>query len=163
MDSSRRSAGQGVWAGLFLILLLGGCDRLGLGSKAAKVTIKFDIYGGDNTFAATIYAQEVNTGQTVTFPYGPHMPYITVDMKIPGKYVFYARLVEAPDDYHYGFTGTRPVAYGHMTNGGTQDPAKAGLIAVDVKLAGSYKVYVNDHWAVLPTPGKPVTVPWRKE
>lgn len=142
------------------LLVVAGC---GLGPKAAKVRIKFDIFGGDNTFAATIYAQEVNTGQTFSFPYGPHTPYIAVDMKTPGRYVFYARLLEAADEYHYGYTSTRPVAYGHMTNGGTQDPAAASLIAVDIKPGGSYKVYVNDHWAVLPVPGKPVTVPWRSE
>ena len=160
MGSSLRSALPGVSA-LFLTLLLpGGCDRLGLGAKTAKVNIKFDIYGGDNTFAATIYAQEITTGQTSTFPYGPHTPYIVVDIKTPGKYVFYARLVEAPDDYHYGYTGNRPVAYGHMTNGGTQDPASAGLVAVDIAPSGTYKVYINDHWAILPVPGKPVTVPW---
>ncbi|HUX38630.1 MAG TPA: hypothetical protein VMV44_12080 [Rectinemataceae bacterium] len=35
------------------------------------------------------------------------------------------------------------------------------LIAVDVKLGWSYKVYINDFRARLPEPGKPVTVPWR--
>lgn len=135
---------------------MAGCEP---GPKAAHATIKFDIYGGDNAFAATIYAQEVATGQTVQFPYGPHTPYITAELKTPGKYVFYARLVEAPDDYHYGFTGNAPAAYGHGARGGTQDPAKAGLVVVDVKPGGEYKVYINDHWAILPAPGKPVVVP----
>lgn len=143
----------------FLLVSHGGCG--GSGPKPATVQVKFDIYGGDNTFAATIYAQEVSTGETLAFPYGPHMPYIKVELKKPGKYVFYARLVEAPDDYHYGYTSTRPVAYGHMTNGGTQDSASAGLIAVEVKPGGSYKAYVNDHWAAIPVSGRPVTVPWR--
>ena len=141
-----------------LILLVLAC-----GPKSAKVTVKFVIFDNDNAFAATIYAQEVNTGQTFQFPYAPHTPYITVGLNTPGKYVFYARLVEAPDDYHYGYTGNAPDAYGHGTRGGTKDPSKSSLVAVDVKPAGNYKVYVNDHWAVLPTPGKPVTVPWRTE
>jgi len=148
--------------GLLLTLtLLAGCDQLGFGAKTAKVQIKFDIYGGDNAFAATIYAQEVTTGQTTTFPYGPHTPFITADLKTPGTYVFYARLVEAPDDYHYGYTGTAPASYGHGARGGTQDPATSSLVAVAVKAGGTYKVYVNDHWAVLPVPGEPVKVPWR--
>jgi hypothetical protein len=125
------------------------------------VTIKFDIYGGDNAFAATLYAQEVATGQTQSFPYGPHTPYLEVDLKTPGRYVFYARLVEAPDDYHYGYTSEQPVAYGHMTRGGTQDPTTASLVAVAVQPGGKYKAYVNDYRALLPVPGQPVTVPWR--
>ena len=94
MGVLRRSGSSGAAAAILSIgLLLAGCDRLGFGPKTAKVKIKFDIYGGDNTFAATIYAQEVRTGRTYSFPYTPHTPYITVDMKTPGKYVFYARLV----------------------------------------------------------------------
>jgi hypothetical protein len=146
-----------------MVAVLAACDRLGFGPKAAKVVIKFDIYGGDNAFAATVYAQEVATGQTAMFPYGPHTPYITAELKTPGTYVFYARLVEAPDDYHYGYTGTQPVAYGHMTRGGTQDPATASFIAVEVKAGGNYKVYINDYRVKLPDPGKPVAVPWRRE
>jgi hypothetical protein len=143
--------------GAALVLLLVGCG----GPKPAKVVVKFDIVGGDNAFAATIYAQEVRTGQTQLFPYGPHTPYLEVDLENPGKYVFYARLVEAPDDYHYGYTSDQPVAYGHMTRGGTQDPATASLLAVTVQSGGKYKAYVNDYRAILPVPGKPVTVPWR--
>jgi hypothetical protein len=142
--------------GAALAILLAGC-----GPKPAKVIVKFDIVGGDNAFAATVYVQEVATGQTLLVPYGPHTPYVETDLKTPGKYVFYARLVEAPDDYHYGYTSDQPVAYGHMTRGGTQDPALASLIAVDVQPGGKYKAYVNDYRAILPAPGKPVTVPWR--
>jgi hypothetical protein len=132
------------------------------GPKPASVRIKFVIYDNDNTFAATVYAQEVATGQTTKFAYGPHTPYLPVQMKVPGTYVFYATLVEAPDDYHYGFTGYQAAAYGHMTRGGTQDPA-ASLIALDLKPGGQYKVFISDHWAKLPEPGKPVTVGWHRE
>lgn len=156
------------WALSIAPLLIGlaagqaGCERLGLGARPAKVRVKFDIYGGDNAFSATVYAHEVRTGLTTTFPYDPHTPYITAELKTPGTYVFYARLVEAPDDYHYGYTSDQPVAYGHMTRGGTQDPATGSLLAVDVKPGGNYRVYINDYRAVLPVSGQPVTVSWRR-
>jgi hypothetical protein len=76
-------------------LALTGCGLLGFGAKTAKVVVKFDQAGGDNSFAATVYVQEVDTGDTLLFPYDPHTPNITVDLKKPGKYVFYARLIEA--------------------------------------------------------------------
>ncbi len=142
-----------VLAGQLLI----GCGT----AKTAKVTVKFDITGGDNAFGATVYAQEVTTGRTLLFPYGPHMPYLAVDVPAPGRYVFYARLVEAPEDYHYGYTNEAPVAYGHGTRGGTQDPGKASLIAVEAKPGGRCKVYINDYRAILPAAGQPVAVPWR--
>ena len=145
---------------LALPLLLLGCG-LGCGPKPPMVTIKFVIFDNDNSFAATVYAQEVATGATTTFAYGPHTPSMTVALKQPGTYVFYARLVEAPDDYHYGFCGFQPGVYGHMTRGGTRDPS-ANLIAVDAKPGGNYKVFISDSWAVLPKPGQPVTVPWRR-
>jgi hypothetical protein len=140
-------------------LALTSCGLLGFGAKAAEVVVKFDQSGGDNTFAATVYAQEVDTGETFLFPYDPHTPNITIVLKKPGKYVFYARLLEAPDDYHYGYTSNQSVAYGHMTRGGTGQPE--GLIAVVVKPGGKYKAYINDYRATLPARGKPVTVPWR--
>ena len=146
---------------LALPLLLLGCG-LGCGPKPPMVTIKFVIFDNDNTFAATVYAQEVSTGQTTTFAYGPHTPSMTVDLKAPGTYVFYARLVEAPDDYHYGFTGFQAGAYGHMTRGGTRKDT-TNLIAVDARPGTTSKVFISDSWAVLPTPGKPVTVAWHRE
>jgi hypothetical protein len=142
-----------------LPVLLAGCTWSS--PRPPKVTIKFVIYDNDNSFAATVYAQEVGTGATTSFAYGPHTPSLTVDLK-PGTYVFYARLVEAPNDYHYGFTGYRAAAYGHMARGGTRD-ASTNLIALDLKPGGSYRAYISDHWATLPEPGKPVTVPWHRE
>lgn len=150
-----------VWVMLSVILELTSCGFLGLGARTAKVVIKFDQSGGDNTFAATVYVQEVNTGETLLFPYDPHTPNITVNLKKPGKYVFYAKLVEAPDDYHYGYTSDQPVAYGHMARGGIGQPE--GLIAIDVELGGKYRAYINDYRATLPVRGKPVTVPWRAD
>lgn len=145
-------------AALALVLPL----LLSCSPKPAEVQVKFVIYDNDNTFAATVYAQEVNTGKTYSFPYGPHTMYLPVEIKVPGTYVFYATLVEAPDDYHYGFTGYQAAAYGHMTRGGTQDPA-TNLIALDLKPGGHYKVFISDHWAKLPERGKPVTVGWHRE
>jgi hypothetical protein len=143
-------------AAALALLALAGC-----GPKPPQVHIKFTIYDNDNSFAATVYAQEVSTGATTTFAYGPHTPSMTVEIQRPGTYVFYARLVEAPDDYHYGFTGYQAAAYGHMTRSGTRDAA-TNLIALDLKPGGQYKVYISDHWAELPAPGKPVTVPWHR-
>jgi len=157
-----RRARFGALALLFLVFILIGCGHLGFGPKPAKVTIKFVIYDNDNTFAATVYAQEVSTGLTTKFAYGPHTPSLTVDLKTPGTYVFYARLVEAADDYHYGFTGYQAGAYGHMTRGGTRD-ASTNLIALDIKPGAKYRVFISDSWAVLPEPGKPVTVAWHRE
>lgn len=142
-------------------LALAGCGLLGLGPKTAQIVVKFDQAGGDNMFAASVYAQEVTTGATQSFPYDPHTPSITISLKKPGTYVFYARLVEAPDDYHYGYTSEQAVPYGHMARGTIGDPG--GLIGVNVKLGGKYKAYINDYRASLPERGKPVTVPWRKE
>ena len=150
-----------VWILASVALALTGCGVLGLSANSAKVVIKFDQAGGDNSFAATVYVQEVDTGETLLFPYDPHTPNITVNLRKPGKYVFYARLVEAPDDYHYGYTSNQTVAYGHMTRGGVGQPD--GLLAVEVKLGGKYKAYINDYRAALPARGKPVTVPWRTE
>ena len=144
-----------------VILALNGCSLLDFGHKTAQVIVKFDQAGGDNTFAASVYAQEVTTGETKSFPYDPHTPSIVINLKKPGTYVFYARLVEAPDDYHYGYTSEQPVPYGHMTRGGLGDPG--GLIAIDMKLGGKYKAYINDYRPALPEHGKPVTVPWRKQ
>jgi hypothetical protein len=144
------------------LLLLPLSLACGLGPKPPRATVKFVIYDNDNSFAATVYAQEVHTGATTGFAYGPHTPHITVELKPPGTYVFYARLVEAPDDYHYGFTGYQAGAYGHMTRGGTRD-ASTNLIAVDAKPGGSYRVFISDSWASLPEPGKPVTVAWHRE
>jgi len=135
-----------------------GCRR---GPKPPRVTLKFVIFDNDNSFAATIYAQEVSTGQTTTYAYGPHTPSMTVDLQAPGTYVFYARLVEAPEDYHYGFTGFQAGAYGHMTRGGTR-PDDSNLLAVDARPGTTSRVFVSDSWAVLPTPGRPVTVPWHR-
>ncbi len=143
---------------IVITLSLAGCF---LGPRNAAVHVKFDIVGGDNNFAASVYVQEVDTGATFTVPYDPHTPYIVIPIKKPGRYVFYARLVEAPDDYHYGFTSYQTVGYGHMTRGGTGDPATESLVALDVKLGEKYKVYINDYRARLPEAGKPVTVPWR--
>ena len=164
IPSSSERRGWRTWAPAALLpaLLRAGCGHLGPGPNPAKVTLKFVIYDNDNSFAATVYAQEVQTGLTTAFAYGPHTPSLTVDLKVPGTYVFYARLVEAPDDYHYGFTGYQAGAYGHMTRGGTRDAA-TNLIALDIRPGAKYKVFISDSWALLPQPGKPVQVPWHRE
>jgi hypothetical protein len=157
---SRRPLLLGLLAAAALPVLVPGCAWFR--PKGPTVKVKFVIVDNDNTFAAAVYAQEVSTGATTSFAYGPHTPYLTIDSLKPGTYVFYARLVEAPDDYHYGFTGYQPAAYGHMTRGGTRS-TPVDLIALDLRNGGSYKVYISDHWARLPEPNKPVTVAWHRE
>jgi len=159
MKKPTRVARIGLAAALLVAAaLLGSCF---LGPGPAKVTVKFDLAGGDNNFAATVYVQEIESGATTGFPYDPHTPSITISLPKPGKYVFYARLVEAPDDYHYGYTSEQPVAYGHMTRGGVGQPP--GLVALSIKAGGRYKAYINDFRATLPERDKPVTVPWYEE
>lgn len=157
---SRRTLLAGLLTAAALPALGPGCAWLG--PKKPKVNVKFVIHDNDNSFAASVYAQEVNTGATTSFAYGPHTPYIIIDTLKPGTYVFYARLVEAPDDYHYGFTGYQAAAYGHMTRGGTR-PEAVNLIALDLQNGGSYKVYISDPWASMPPAGKPVTLPLNRE
>ena len=76
IQSSSERRGWRTWAPAALLpaLLLAGCGHLGPGPNPAKVTLKFVIYDNDNSFAATVYAQEVQTGLTTAFAYGPHTP-----------------------------------------------------------------------------------------
>lgn len=126
----------------------------------ATITATFDMGGGGAGFAATIYAQEVNTGKTFhTFlPAGSHglvvlptSPPVSFQVEAPGTYVFYAVLINE-DSYHYGATGCQVAT----------DCFSSDLIAQDVLPGGSYKVYIADRKAVIPPTGVPVTVPWRR-
>ena len=124
----------------------------------ALVTVTFDMGGGKAGFAATVYAQEVTSGATFKGFYSagshglvvlPSEP-ISITVDAPGSYVFYATLINAPDDYHYGATGCPP---------GT-DCGSAALQALEVQPGGEYRVTIADRSAILPTPNAPVNVPW---
>jgi hypothetical protein len=129
--------------------------------QPAIVFVTFDLGGGGSGFAATIYAQEVTSGKTVHqfLSAGSHglvvLPTsapLSFQLDAPGTYIFYATLINNPDDYHYGATGC-PQAV---------DCASAELIAIDVLPGSTYYVTIADRKALLPTPGAPVTVPWHK-
>jgi hypothetical protein len=153
-----------------VILAVAILSTFGLASCAGKPTpapqlatimALFDLGGGGSGFAATIYAQEVTSGKTFHkfFPAGSHglvvlptSPPIAIQVDAPGTYIFYATLINAPDDYHYGATGCKA----------GEDCASADLIAIDVVPGGVYQVTISDRKALLPTPGAPVTVPWHR-
>jgi hypothetical protein len=71
----------------------------------------------------------------------------------PGTYVFYARLVEAVDDYFFGCA--RKAAKG-------ASPGK-GLLAYDIEAGKEYRILVNYRTVKLPEKGKPVVVAWHRQ
>jgi hypothetical protein len=128
--------------------------------QPATVYARLDLGGGGSGFAATIYAQEVNSGKTVhqfqsAGSHGlvvlPTSEPLVFQLDAPGTYVFYATLINNPDDYHYGATGCLA----------GQDCTSSELAALDVAPGGTYTVTISDRHALLPTPGAPVSVPWR--
>ena len=148
---------------LFLaMLVLPGCAaRPTPTPQPATVFIRLDLGNGGSGFAATLYAQEVTTGKTVhqfqsAGSHGlvvlPTSAPIKFELDAPGVYVFYATLINNPDDYHYGSTGCEAL----------QNCTNSELLALDVTPGGVYNVTITDQHALLPTPGAPVTVPWRK-
>lgn len=130
----------------------------------ANVMVALNMGGGGAGFSANIYAQEVNTGQTFTTfmsagmhtaPLLPTSPPVFLAIQAPGTYIFYARLSNAPTEYHYGSTECR------VPTECTGTP----LVAVDVVPGETYYVYIADRKALLPDNDKrglPVTVPWVK-
>lgn len=145
-------------AGWVLVALsLAGCGA----TKTAEVVANLDLGGGGSGFAAILYAQEVTSGATFRGHYSsgshgliilPTSQPVRITVDAPGTYVFYAALVEAPDDYHYGATGCPPAA----------DCPSSTLIALDVLPGKTYHVNISDRHALLPTPGEPVAVPWKR-
>ena len=130
----------------------------------AVVNIALNMGSGGAGFSANLYAQEVYTGRTVgifmsagmhTAPLLPTSPPLDMAVPAPGTYIFYARLSNAPTEYHYGYTEcTVPT-----------DCVGSPLIALDVKPGERYTVYIADRKAILPANDKrglPVTVPWVK-
>jgi len=143
------------------LLVLGGCQRATPAPEQASVQVTFDMGGGGSGFAASLFAQEVTTGETFKgfYPAGSHglvvMPTsapIVITVEAPGTYVFYATLIEAPDDYQFGATGCAAAT----------ECISSELQALDVVPGGVYHVTIADRSAAIPTPGVPVTVPWRR-
>jgi hypothetical protein len=149
--------------GLSFVCLMAivGCQTSTPVPQLATVQVTFDMGGGGSGFAASLFAQEVTTGRTFKgfYPAGSHglvvMPTsapILISVEAPGTYVFYATLIEAPDDYQFGATEC----------GAGADCTSTGLLALDVVPGATYAVTIADRSAAIPTPGVPVTVPWRR-
>lgn len=130
----------------------------------AIVNVALNMGSGGAGFSANLYAQEVYTGQTFTLfmsagmhtaPLLPTSPPLDMAIQAPGTYIFYARLSNAPTEYHYGFTECRIPT----------ECVGSPLIALDVLPGEQYYVYIADRKAILPDNDKrglPVTVPWVK-
>ncbi len=139
--------------------LLTACSQT-VAPAPGVVFVRLDLGGGGSGFAATLYAQEVNTGATVhqfqsAGSHGQVVLPTSEPLKFelpPGVYVFYATLINNPDDYHYGAIGC---AAG-------QDCPDSALYALEVVSGGVYHIAIAERRALLPTPGAPVVVPWRK-
>lgn len=133
-------------------------------TEAAIVNIALNMGAGGAGFSANLYAQEVYTGRTITIfmsagmhtaPLLPTSPPLDMAVPAPGTYVFYARLSNAPTEYHYGYTEcTVPT-----------DCVGSPLIALDVLPGERYTILIADRKALLPDNDKrglPVTVPFVK-
>ena len=119
----------------------------------ATLDVTFAIANGTTGFAATIYAQEVESGATTTKLYAAYSDPITMTVSAPGTYVVYARLVEAPDEYHYGMAGCAD---------GAASCERRILTAIDVVPGERYAVTVDDRTPLLPERDLPVAVPWQR-
>lgn len=133
-------------------------------SEPAQVTVTFDLAGGGSGFSASVYAQEVDSGWTLSQPYSssshgqvalPTSVPLVFSLPAPGKYIFYANLVNAPEDYHYGYTGCPPEL---------EDCADATLQALEVQPGETYAVYIGsrigERRAPVPTPHAPLSAPY---
>ena len=130
----------------------------------ANIVVALNMGSGGAGFSANIYAQEVYTGQTFTTfmsagmhtaPLLPTSAPVSLAIQAPGTYIFYARLSNAPTEYHYGSTECR----------NPTECIGSPLIAVDVLPGETYNIYIADRKALLPDNDKrglPVTVPWVK-
>ncbi|MEK6752562.1 MAG: hypothetical protein AABZ00_09880 [Chloroflexota bacterium] len=130
----------------------------------AIINVALNMGSGGAGFSANLYVQEVYTGKTFTLfmsagmhtaSFLPTSPPLDMAVQAPGTYVIYARLSNAPTEYHYGYTEcTIPT-----------DCVGSPLIALDVLPGERYTVYIADRKALLPDNDKrglPVTVPWVK-
>ena len=157
--------GKGKLIILGCVLLLAGCLTAPT-PEPAQVTVTFDMGGGGAGKSATLYAQEVTSGETVSQAYSssghgqvvlPTSAPLVFSLPAPGVYIFYANLVNAPEDYHYGYTGCPK---------GVDDCQDDVLQALEVQPGGVYEVYISDRigerHAPVPTPHAPVSVPYEK-
>jgi hypothetical protein len=150
---------------ILLLLLPVACSRATPTPQDAKVTVQFDLAGGGSGFSLVIYAQNVDTGESISQTYSssshgqvvlPTSEPLVFTLQAPGTYIFYANMLNAPDEYHFGATGCGP----------GPDCDSTVYKALDISPGGEYKVYFSDRagerHAPVPTPHAPVTVPWER-
>jgi len=154
-----------TWA-IVAMFVLSGCGTIRPPwQRSATVTVMFDLAGGGSGFSLSVYAQEVRTGKTYYELYSsgahggvilPTSGPLTFSVDAPGTYIFYANMINAPEDYHFGATGCGP----------GPECASSDLKAIDVSPGHSYEIYFSDRsgerHAPVPTPHAPVTVPWQR-
>jgi hypothetical protein len=137
---------------VIVTLLLTACSLPSAASAApATVTVTLDLGGGTTGFAATIYAQDVERGTTVTALYPVQSPPITLTLEQPGTYVVYAKLLEAPDEYQYAAVD--------CVRGEPCEPQE--LLAYEIAAGQAYEIIIDRRAPALPEVDQPVTVPWR--
>lgn len=148
-----------------VLTLNAACSRATPTPQLASVTVQFDLAGGGSGFSLVIYAQDVDSGESVSQTYSssshgqvvlPTSAPLVFSLPAPATYIFYANMLNAPDEYHFGATGCPP----------GPDCAATVYQALDVNPGGEYTVYFSDRsgerHAPVPTPHAPVTVPWKR-
>lgn len=163
MDTKKGNIRAGV--ALCLLLLLAGCVVATPTPQYASVEVTFDLAGGGSGFSLTVYAQDVDSGESISQLYSssshgqvvlPTSAPLVFTLEAPGTYIFYANMLNAPDEYHFGATGCGP----------GPDCESTVYKAIDVSPGGDYKVYFSDRsgerHAPVPTPHAQVTVPWER-
>jgi hypothetical protein len=165
-DKTRAGRSYRIGPGFaLLILLLSACSRVTPTPETASVTVQFDLAGGGSGFSLVIYAHNVDTGESVSQTYSssahgqvvlPTSAPLVFNLPAPGTYIFYANMLNAPDEYHFGATGCPP----------GPDCTSEVYKALDITPGGEYWVYFSDRsgerHAIVPTPHAPVTVPWER-
>jgi hypothetical protein len=150
---------------VLLALVLSACARAIPTPQPASVTVQFDLAGGGSGFSLVIYAQDVDSGESISQTYSssshgqvvlPTSAPLVFSLPAPATYIFYANMLNAPDEYHFGATGCPP----------GPDCASTVYQALDVSPGDEYTVYFSDRsgerHAPVPTPHAPVTVPWNR-
>lgn|GEM_PF-6722596 len=122
-------------------------------SPPAVAYVTLDTGAGDSAFQSVVYVQNLETGETASYPFPPHAPPLLVYIPEAGSYVFYARLIEAMDDYFFACTGRPPQGAS----------PKKGLLVVKIATGKEYRILINDRSVELPEKGKPVRVPVHEE
>jgi hypothetical protein len=161
MDLRRMEA-----SAVLVLVLLTGCGGAPTPTpQFATAVVTFELALGGSGFSLTVYAQEVTTGKTYSQLYSsgshggvvlPTSTPLVFTLEAPGTYIFYANMINAPEDYHFGATGCGPAP----------DCESSVYQAIDVTPGAEVAVYFSDRsgerHAPVPTPHAPVEVPWQR-